>query len=162
MSPVFLALFQKDLRIFFNDRRAVIMSFVAPIVIGAFFGYIFGGLGAQAPTAGLRVLPRRVSAIMPAAAASSSYWCSVLCAFAYAMLSSTSVWFRPSLPRTAGSPSGQPAAHSCVRGRRRPGAGGAPLRDLLQALRPEGALRVDVQRFALPSPLVHRKLRRSG
>ncbi len=56
MSPVFLALFQKDLRIFFNDRRAVIMSFVAPIVIGAFFGYIFGGLGAQAPTAGLRVL----------------------------------------------------------------------------------------------------------
>ena len=39
----FLALIRKDLRIFFQDRRAVIMSFVAPILIGTFFGYVFGG-----------------------------------------------------------------------------------------------------------------------
>jgi ABC-2 type transport system permease protein len=38
-----LALIRKDLRIFFGDRRAVIMSFVAPILIGSFFGYVFGG-----------------------------------------------------------------------------------------------------------------------
>jgi len=39
----FLALIRKDLRIFFQDRRAVIMAFVAPIMIGSFFGYVFGG-----------------------------------------------------------------------------------------------------------------------
>ncbi len=39
----FLALVRKDVRIFFGDRRAVIMSFVAPILIGSFFGYVFGG-----------------------------------------------------------------------------------------------------------------------
>ena len=38
----FLALVQKDLRIFFGDRRAVIMAFAAPILIGSFFGYVFG------------------------------------------------------------------------------------------------------------------------
>ncbi len=38
-----LALIRKDLLIFFQDRRAVIMSFVAPILIGSFFGYVFGG-----------------------------------------------------------------------------------------------------------------------
>jgi ABC-2 type transport system permease protein len=37
------ALIKKDLRLFFNDRRAVLMSFVAPIFIASFFGYIFGG-----------------------------------------------------------------------------------------------------------------------
>lgn len=39
----FLALIRKDLRLFFGDRRAVIMSVVAPIAIASFFGYIFGG-----------------------------------------------------------------------------------------------------------------------
>lgn len=39
----FIALIQKDFRIFFQDRRAVIMAFVAPILIGSFFGYVFGG-----------------------------------------------------------------------------------------------------------------------
>lgn len=38
-----LALIRKDLRIFFQDRRAVIMAFLAPILIGSFFGYVFGG-----------------------------------------------------------------------------------------------------------------------
>ena len=39
------ALVRKDLLVFFSDRRAVIMSFVAPIAIGSFFGFIFPGPG---------------------------------------------------------------------------------------------------------------------
>jgi len=50
------ALVRKDLRLFFSDRRAVVMSFVAPILIGAFFGYIFGGLGGKAETSRIPVL----------------------------------------------------------------------------------------------------------
>jgi ABC-2 type transport system permease protein len=43
MLTPFLALMRKDLKIFLTDRRAVLMSVVAPIVIASFFGYIFGG-----------------------------------------------------------------------------------------------------------------------
>jgi ABC-2 type transport system permease protein len=43
MFTPFLALMRKDLRLFFVDRRAVLMSVVAPIVIASFFGYIFSG-----------------------------------------------------------------------------------------------------------------------
>ena len=50
------ALITKDLRIFFADRRSVIMSFVPPIVIASFFGYIFGGLGGKAETSRIPVL----------------------------------------------------------------------------------------------------------
>ena len=39
----FLALVRKDLRLFFQDRRAVIVGLVVPIVCGSFFGYLFGG-----------------------------------------------------------------------------------------------------------------------
>ena len=39
----FAALVRRDLRLFFMDRRAVAMSFVAPILIASFFGYLFGG-----------------------------------------------------------------------------------------------------------------------
>ena len=38
----FVALVRRDLRLFFMDKRAVLMSFVAPIVIASFFGYLFG------------------------------------------------------------------------------------------------------------------------
>lgn len=41
----FSALARRDLRLFFMDKRALTMSFVAPIVIGSFFGYLFGGVG---------------------------------------------------------------------------------------------------------------------
>jgi ABC-2 type transport system permease protein len=34
---------RKDLKLFLMDRRAVLMSVVAPIAIASFFGYIFGG-----------------------------------------------------------------------------------------------------------------------
>jgi ABC-2 type transport system permease protein len=51
----FLALVRKDLKVFARDRRAVIMAFVAPILIGSFFGYVFGPQVAREQTA-LRVL----------------------------------------------------------------------------------------------------------
>ena len=38
----FTALVRKDLVLYFADRRALIMSIVAPILIGAFFGALFG------------------------------------------------------------------------------------------------------------------------
>jgi len=37
------AMVRKDLMLFFSDRRAVIMGFVAPIAIASFFGSIFSG-----------------------------------------------------------------------------------------------------------------------
>ena len=37
------AIVRKDLQVFFNDRRAMIMSFAAPIAIASFFGFIFSG-----------------------------------------------------------------------------------------------------------------------
>ena len=37
-----LALLRKDLRLHFSNRRALIMSLVAPIIIAAFFGSLFG------------------------------------------------------------------------------------------------------------------------
>ena len=45
MWIAFFALVRKDLRLFLTDRRAVIMSVVAPIAIASFFGYIFGNGG---------------------------------------------------------------------------------------------------------------------
>ncbi|HXJ42983.1 MAG TPA: ABC-2 transporter permease [Bryobacteraceae bacterium] len=50
------ALIKKDLRLFFADRRAVIMSFIAPVVIASFFGYIFGGTGGKTETSRIPVL----------------------------------------------------------------------------------------------------------
>lgn len=38
-----LAMIRKDLRLFFADRRAVIMAFAVPIAIASFFGSIFSG-----------------------------------------------------------------------------------------------------------------------
>lgn len=52
----FLALVRKDLRIFFGDPRAVIMAFAAPILIGSFFGYVFGGLGKSEDRGKVKVL----------------------------------------------------------------------------------------------------------
>jgi ABC-2 type transport system permease protein len=40
--PALLALVRKDLRLFFSNRRALLMSIAAPILIAAFFGYLFG------------------------------------------------------------------------------------------------------------------------
>jgi ABC-2 type transport system permease protein len=45
----FTALVTKDLRLFFSDRRAVLMSVLAPIAIASFFGFIFSGEGQDRP-----------------------------------------------------------------------------------------------------------------
>ena len=41
------AMVRKDLQLFFSDRKAVIMSFAAPILIASFFGSIFGSAGSS-------------------------------------------------------------------------------------------------------------------
>lgn len=41
----FIALVRKDLILFFSDRRALLVSLVLPIMMGTFFGYLFGGSG---------------------------------------------------------------------------------------------------------------------
>lgn len=45
----FLALMRTDLVLYFSNRRAVLMSIVAPILIAAFFGSLFGGSGSSKP-----------------------------------------------------------------------------------------------------------------
>jgi ABC-2 type transport system permease protein len=44
------ALVRRDLKLFFKDRRAVLMTMVAPILIGSFFGYLFGGVPGSGET----------------------------------------------------------------------------------------------------------------
>ena len=39
------AIIRNDLRIFRTDRRAVVVGILVPILISAFFGYVFGGTG---------------------------------------------------------------------------------------------------------------------
>lgn len=43
----FLALVRKDLLLFLANRRALLLTLLAPILIGAFFGSLFGGQAAQ-------------------------------------------------------------------------------------------------------------------
>ncbi len=48
MSPTrtaFRALVRKDIAIFLRDRRALVVSVLTPIVVAAFFGFLFGGAG---------------------------------------------------------------------------------------------------------------------
>ena len=52
----FLALVLKDLKLFFNNRRAVIVGLVVPILLASFFGYLFGGQGGNAETSKVPVL----------------------------------------------------------------------------------------------------------
>jgi ABC-2 type transport system permease protein len=44
MTALF-ALVRKDLILFLGDRRALLLNLIMPIVLGAFFGYLFGGSG---------------------------------------------------------------------------------------------------------------------
>jgi len=52
----FLALVRKDLKLFFNDRKAVVVGMLVPIVLASFFGYLFGGQGGNAETSKVPVL----------------------------------------------------------------------------------------------------------
>jgi ABC-2 type transport system permease protein len=50
------AMVRKDLQLFFSDRRSVIMSFAAPILIASFFGSIFGGSGTSSEPARIPIM----------------------------------------------------------------------------------------------------------
>jgi ABC-2 type transport system permease protein len=45
MNKAMISLIRNDIRIYLTDRRAVIVGILIPILIAAFFGYIFGGSG---------------------------------------------------------------------------------------------------------------------
>ncbi|HTS66872.1 MAG TPA: ABC transporter permease [Candidatus Acidoferrales bacterium] len=51
----FTALVRRDLRLFFMDRRAVVMAFAAPILIASFFGYLFGGVSNSGAASKIKV-----------------------------------------------------------------------------------------------------------
>jgi ABC-2 type transport system permease protein len=51
----FRALVRKDLVTFLRDRRALVVSVLTPIVIAAFFGFLFGGNGGDAPMSRIEV-----------------------------------------------------------------------------------------------------------
>ncbi|MBZ5618682.1 MAG: ABC transporter permease [Acidobacteriia bacterium] len=51
----YTALVRRDLKLFFRDRRAVLMCFAAPILIGSFFGYLFSGASGSGETARIPV-----------------------------------------------------------------------------------------------------------
>src|SRR5664279_343312 len=40
-----IALMRKDLILFVSDRRALLLTLIMPIALGAFFGYLFSGSG---------------------------------------------------------------------------------------------------------------------
>ena len=52
----FLALVRKDLKLFFYDRKAVVVGLLVPIVLASFFGYLFGGQGGNAETSKVPLL----------------------------------------------------------------------------------------------------------
>ena len=41
------ALVRNDLRLYATDRRAMVVGILVPILIAAFFGYVFGGTGSR-------------------------------------------------------------------------------------------------------------------
>lgn len=50
MSPrPFAALVRKDIRAFLSDRRAVVLSFAAPVLLAIFFAMVLGGPGGDGP-----------------------------------------------------------------------------------------------------------------
>jgi len=51
MLNPFLALTRKDVKLFFGNRRALLVTIAAPIAIASFFGYLFGGGGSTEPAA---------------------------------------------------------------------------------------------------------------
>ena len=52
----FLALVRKDLKLFFNDRKAVVVGLLVPIVCGSFFGFLFGGQSGNTEMSKVNVL----------------------------------------------------------------------------------------------------------
>ena len=56
MMIQFLALVRKDLKLFFTDRKAVVVGLLVPIICGSFFGYLFGGHKGSVETSKVPVL----------------------------------------------------------------------------------------------------------
>jgi ABC-2 type transport system permease protein len=56
MMIPFLALVRKDLKLFFTDRKAVVVGLLVPIICGSFFGYLFGGHKGSVETSKVPVL----------------------------------------------------------------------------------------------------------
>jgi ABC-2 type transport system permease protein len=52
----FMALVRKDLKLFFNDRKAVIVGLLVPIILASFFGFLFGGQSGNTETSKVPVL----------------------------------------------------------------------------------------------------------
>jgi ABC-2 type transport system permease protein len=50
------AMVRKDLKLFFSDRRSVILSFAVPIAIASFFGSVFSGSSSDAEPAKIAVM----------------------------------------------------------------------------------------------------------
>ncbi|MEO3693691.1 ABC transporter permease [Roseateles paludis] len=50
-AAAFFSLLRAELRLFLANRKAMVMSIVAPILIAAFFGSLFGGTGQSKPAA---------------------------------------------------------------------------------------------------------------
>jgi len=55
LTPV-IGIITKDLRVFWSDRRAVIMAFAMPITIASFFGFIFQGRSSDDEVAKIPIL----------------------------------------------------------------------------------------------------------
>jgi hypothetical protein len=55
LMNAFLALVHKDLLLFVQDRRALLLNLLAPVLIAAFFGYLFGGSGSASKAAPLPI-----------------------------------------------------------------------------------------------------------
>ena len=67
--PAFRALVRKDLVLYFSNRRALVMSIAAPIVIAAFFGAIFGSGSDKPSRIPIALADRDASALSKAVAA---------------------------------------------------------------------------------------------
>jgi ABC-2 type transport system permease protein len=50
-----IALVRKDIILFLHDRRALLLNIIMPIVLGAFFGFLFGGSGASGNNAKIEI-----------------------------------------------------------------------------------------------------------
>ena len=68
--PAFRALVRKDLVLYFSNRRALVMSIAAPIVIAAFFGAIFGSGQDKPSRIAIAFVDHDTSAVSKAIAAS--------------------------------------------------------------------------------------------
>jgi len=66
----FRALVRKDLVLYFSNRRALVMSIAAPIVIAAFFGAVFGSGGEKPARIPIALADRDASPVSKAVVAS--------------------------------------------------------------------------------------------